>query len=73
MGDPVIFAYTTAKNKDKVVPCLLSAGFLHEKSRFSENLKIEKKREIACNKPNRNYVFGLLHEISRLMLNSQFP
>ena len=51
----------------------LSAGFLHEKSRFSENLKIEQKREIACNKPNRNYVFGLLHEISRLMLNSQFP
>ena len=52
----------------------LSAGFLHEKSRFSENLKIEKKCEIACNKPNRNnYVFGLLHEISQLMLNSQFP
>ena len=52
----------------------LSAGFLHEKSRFSENLNILKKREISCNKPNRNYyIFGLLHEISRLMLNSQFP
>ena len=35
----------------RLTNCNLSAGFLHEKSRFSENLKIEKKREIACNKP----------------------
>ena len=57
----------------RLTNCNLSAGFLHEKSRFSENLKIEKKQEIACYKPNRNYVFGPLHEISRLILNSQFP
>ena len=40
---------------------------------FSENLKIERKRGIACNKPKRDYVFGPLHETSRLMQNSQLP
>ena len=51
----------------------LSAGYLHEKSRFSENLKTAKKREITCKKPNLNYGFGLLREISRLMISRQFP
>ena len=32
----------------------LSAGFLHEKSRF---LEIEKKREIFCKNPNCNFRF----------------
>ena len=32
-----------------------------------------KNREIACKNPNLNYGFGLLHEISGLMISSQFP
>ena len=59
--------------EDPVANLNLSARFLHEKSCFSKNLKTAKKREISCKNPNLNYGFGLLHEISRLMISSQFP